>query len=105
MSRLARRNESLFLNPVVLCEFAWVLRSRYGSRKPEIIKAIEDLLGLDLFVLEHAEAFQKAVVRYREGPAGFADYLIGAINSQAGCDDTVTFDRRLGTAEGFTRIG
>jgi predicted nucleic-acid-binding protein len=55
------------------------------------------------------EECRNALVRrslelYREGKANFSDYLIGEISRQAGCRDTVTFDRALKGAPGFTLL-
>jgi predicted nucleic-acid-binding protein len=41
---------------------------------------------------------------YRTGRAGFPDYVIGEISKQAGCRDTVTFDRALRDTPGFTLL-
>ncbi len=42
---------------------------------------------------------------YHRGKGNFTDYLIGEISRQAGCRDTVTFDRGLKGAPGFTLLG
>ncbi|MDB9516538.1 hypothetical protein PN466_06180 [Roseofilum reptotaenium CS-1145] len=38
---------------------------------------------------------------YKLGKADFADYLIGAIARQAGCTETLSFDRKLTSEKGF----
>ena len=50
------------------------------------------------------DRFREALEAYRTGRADFADYLIGATNRAAGCDETVTFDRRLRGAAGFRNL-
>ena len=83
----------------------WVLRSRYGYKKSEIVAAVEDLAAVDRIEFQSASAVRQALDRYRTGPAGFADCLIGAENLIAGCAETATFDRRLSLADGFARPG
>ena len=46
--------------------------------------------------------FLPVLESYRDGKGSFADYLIGEISRHAGCPDTVTFDRALRCAAGFT---
>ncbi|MDP2793464.1 MAG: hypothetical protein Q8O25_05180 [Sulfurisoma sp.] len=40
-----------------------------------------------------------ALRSYQSSGAGFADSLIGLRNRQAGCETTVTFDKRAGRME------
>jgi predicted nucleic-acid-binding protein len=37
----------------------------------------------------------------KKGKADFSDYLIGKLNEQAGCSETVTFDAKLQGTEGI----
>jgi predicted nucleic-acid-binding protein len=45
---------------------------------------------------------RQSLEHYRRGKATFPDYVIGEISRHAGCRDTVTFDRDLRSAPGFT---
>jgi predicted nucleic-acid-binding protein len=74
-----------FVNAVVLCEVAWVLRWR--SRSPEIRL--------------HAEVAELAVKDYRSGEADFTDALIGLINRRAGCNATATSDDEAAELDSF----
>jgi len=46
----------------------------------------------------------EAVARYRAGGGDFSDHLIGLRNQRAGCDRTLTFDRRLHRAPAFASL-
>ncbi|CCQ56168.1 hypothetical protein CWATWH0005_2190 [Crocosphaera watsonii WH 0005] len=35
------------------------------------------------------------------GKADFSDYLIGQLNAQAGCTETVSFDKKISGVDGF----
>lgn len=94
--------ESIFLSIPVLCETVWVLTRNYLQPKPVLIEILEQILAKDLFRLEHDAAIRRSLQAYRDGKAGFIDYLIGEISQDAGCRDTVTFDRSLRGAPGFT---
>jgi len=100
------RGERLFVSGIVLCELVWVLRGgayRYG--KPEVVEALEALLDTPVFEIQQRTLVRKAVARYRDGRADFADYLLGLIHQDAGCDETWTFEDRLAKVEGFAAVG
>ena len=104
IKRLSLRSESLLVTSIVLCEFCWVLHRSYRRSRTEIADAVEHLLSSNLIIAEHPDESRSAVRLYRQGPGGFADYLIGLIHQSAGCRDTVTFDRSLRSAPGFTML-
>lgn len=89
------RHERCFVSPVVLCELTWVLRYAYKISKADVVMTIERLLNTRQFELGDRDHVQQALGAYRSGRADFADYLIGALAHDAGCDVTATFDRRL----------
>jgi predicted nucleic-acid-binding protein len=103
-SRLKRTGESAYVSVVVLCELAWVLRSLYGLRRQEIHDALETLLEADRLEIEGRGIVHRAVTLYGHGSGDFADYVIGLRNRQAGCQDTLTLDRRLGQSDLFTML-
>jgi predicted nucleic-acid-binding protein len=94
--------ELVFISVPVLCELVWVLERIYGEPKPPIVNALNGLLELDFLRFDQPFAVRRAFEQYRRGRAHFADYLIGELAMQAGCLDTVTFDRGLRGAPGFT---
>jgi predicted nucleic-acid-binding protein len=97
----AGRGEPVFIGPVVLCEMVWVLESRYGYAKPEIVRALTAILDADGFDVADRNVVRSAVDDYRTHKADFADCLIGRTNEAAGCRETVTFERRLKAIETF----
>jgi predicted nucleic-acid-binding protein len=103
-ARLERAGESAHVSAVVLCELAWVLRSLYGLKREEIQRALETLLEADRLEIEARGIVHRAVALYGGGSGDFADYMIGLRNRQAGCQDTVTLDRRLGQSDLFTLL-
>jgi predicted nucleic-acid-binding protein len=95
------RGEPVFIGPVVLCEMVWVLESRYGYAKPEIVRTLTAILDADGFDIADRNVVRSAVDDYRTHKADFADCLIGRTNEAAGCRETVTFERRLKALEPF----
>lgn len=97
-----KQNQPCFVANIVLCELVWVLRGRnYGFGKDEIINTLEAMLHSSVFEFESRSIVYQALQRYKQGLADFSDYLIGAIASQAGCTETVSFDSKLKEEKGF----
>ena len=89
------RGERCFLSPVVLCELSWVLLGAYEITKADLLLTLDRLLATTQFAIGHKDLIRHAVEAYRSGRADFADYVIGAMSRDAGCNTTATFDRRL----------
>jgi predicted nucleic-acid-binding protein len=105
MAALAAANELYLVNVVVLIETVWVLRRGFQRPKPEVLDFVERLLGAANIQVERAELVGTALAAARNGPADFADYLIGYVNRAAGCAKTLTFDRGAGrAADLFTQL-
>ena len=95
------RGEQCSISAIVLCELVWVLREAYHLDKPTVAATLERVLDTAQLVVEQADLARRALDDYRHGRGDFADYLIGWRNRQAGCSDTVTFDRALGRSRLF----
>lgn len=87
--------ESCFINHIVLCELVWVLELAYGFSKKEIADVLEKILITKQFEIESKDIVRQAIHDYWHGSGDLADYLIGRINHDKGCDATFTFDRDL----------
>jgi len=89
------RREKCYISPIVLCELAWVLRGAYDVSKADLLITLDRLVATTQFVIGDKDTVRRALEAYRSGRADFADYVIGATHREAGCERTVTFDRRL----------
>ena len=98
--RLTERDPG-FITTVVMAETAWVLERVYALADDEVAAAIERILQIEVLVVENESDIFTAMMAVREGRGSFADALIGAINAQAGCSRTVTFDRKALRLPGF----
>lgn len=106
--RLVRRETTagrpVFIGLLVLLETEWVLRSRYGLTKPEILGAFSSLLDADDLRFENEPAIEEALYLWKDNPADFADCLIGAQNRRMGCTSTATFDAKAAKLPAFVAI-
>ncbi len=103
--RLIRRQivagRRVFVSQLVLLETEWVLRSRYGLQKSEIIEVVSGLLDANDVQFEDEPAVEEALFVWKDKPVGFADCLIGARNKRQGCSATATFDVKASKLPGF----
>lgn len=98
--RLTARNP-VFISVVALAETVWVLERSYRFSDTEIAAAIEAILQTNLVVVENEQEVFTAMIALKEGSGSFADALIGALSTRAGCSRIVTFDRKASRLPGF----
>jgi predicted nucleic-acid-binding protein len=97
----ADRRDPLFVTLPVICEVVWVLGANYKQSRSSIAGGLQALVDSAAFEFEQAKCVAESVGSYRGGRADFADYLIGALAHQHGCDLVLTFDQSLRGAAGF----
>ncbi|HEY0328766.1 MAG TPA: type II toxin-antitoxin system VapC family toxin [Rhodopseudomonas sp.] len=90
---LVRSQGPVFVNPIVLVEFVWTLRRKFQLDRDAIYARLSRVTNSPEFAIAEASATGRAVESFRNGPADFADYLMGELNKLAGCETTVTFDK------------
>ena len=93
-----------YVNTVVLCELAWVLKAAYGATRADVVRVLEQLLLTRQIRVAERDAVLDALEAYRAGTADFADCLIGILNQQAHCTTTATFDEAAGRLNAFTLL-
>lgn len=97
-------DEPGFISIVALVEIVWVLSSCYTLGRSQLVAAVEGLLQTQTLVVENAELVWKALRIYRAAPTDFADCLIASAAATAGCQQTLTFDRKAAQHGGMTLI-
>jgi predicted nucleic-acid-binding protein len=90
-----------FISVVTIAETAWVLDRAYGFSDHEIASAIERILQTDVFLVENEQEVFAAMIALKDGSGSFADALIAALGTKAGCACTLTFDRKALRLPGF----
>lgn len=96
--------EPVLVSLLVLLETEWVLRSRYGLPKAQIVGALSALLETADVAFEDEPGVETALYTWKDGAADFADCLIGAHNTRLGCSSTATFDTKASRLAGFMAI-
>lgn len=96
--------QTCFANTVVVAETLWVVASLLKQSREVQAEIVERLLiSFNVRIAEEA-AVARALDQFRSGKADFSDCLIGALNSEAGCDTTLTFDKAAAATPGFTLL-
>jgi predicted nucleic-acid-binding protein len=83
-----------FISVVAMAETVWVLDRAYGLSDEEIVAAIERVLQAEVLLIENEQEVFTAMTVLKQGRGSFADALIGALGTKAGCSRTLTFDRK-----------
>lgn len=89
-----------YVSIVALAETEWELRNIYGFHAKEVTQVLRELVTADEIVVENPAVVGRAVDAAAAG-AELADALIAETARQAGCEHTVTFDRRAAKAAGM----
>jgi predicted nucleic-acid-binding protein len=99
--RIMARAEMVAIAVSCLCEFAWVLRSVYGYRAPDVAKAMRVLLAA-----ENVETDRQAAVAglaILDAGGDFADGVIAYEGRWLGAETFVSFDKKA--VEMLTALG
>jgi predicted nucleic-acid-binding protein len=94
----------LFVADIVLVELCWTLARSYELSRAEIALIVRALLDNASVTLESPAAAKTALGHFEAGKANFPDCLIVAKSSLAGCSQTLSFDRRMGSLPGVQRL-
>ncbi len=105
MERTLSEDEPGYVDHVVLCELGWVLERCYGVERARLADIVEGLLTARQLVVEDADAVWAALRAMRAHGAELADALLAARHRAAGCERTVTFDRRAARLPGMRLLG
>jgi len=90
-----------FIGQITLCEIAWVLESNYGQDRAAIAGVIEQLLQVGQLEVMTPSIVWRALNDYKTSNADFPDHLLARVNESAGCESTVTFDKKAAKQPAF----
>lgn len=84
-------DDPAFISLIVLVEFVWTLRQRYGRNRREILSLVTTLLETRELAFEDEDELSTIIADADRGE--LADHLISYCARRAGCSATVTFDQ------------
>ena len=92
------------INPVVLVECVWSLKRRYKAASKDIVTVVRAFLSNDGLRLLHADCAAEAASIEEKHPGSFTDAFIAALNREAGCASTASFDKKPRSGLAFTAL-
>jgi predicted nucleic-acid-binding protein len=93
-----------FVSLATILETAWVLESVYRLSTHELAEAIERLLQIETLLIQNEKEVHAAMFILKANQGSFEDALIGALGRWAGCDSTLTFDKKASRLPGFKLV-
>ena len=100
IDRAQKMGEPLLVSLLTMLETEWVLRSRAGLAKAEIIRVLKQLLETRELKFDDEGALEWALLVYEEGKADFAECLMMTHSRGLGCSPMLTFDAAAGKLPG-----
>jgi len=79
---------------VALVETLWVLKHHYHTPRDQILGVIGGLLDVPSLVFQCADEVHQAIQLSQRFGIDLPDALVACLDAGAGCDTTMTFDRR-----------
>jgi len=94
----------IYVNVVVPAEFAWTMRRAYKWDDEWIRQALNRIVRHPALTIQHRESVLEAISKSNTSLHAFADRLIAALNRDAGCRTTLTFDKEAARDSGFEEL-
>lgn len=85
-----------FVSLVAVLELNWVLRRGYHLSRERVLAVLRRLLDSVEVVVQEAELLRRLLSQ--PGDAELADAMASELGRRAGCEHTLTFDRRAARA-------
>ena len=102
-TRLIESGEPKLINPIILVELSWVLKSVYKLQKNEIAETLKKIGDCGYLFYKKPKPVNAAIKNYARG-YDLADALILAMNIEDGAIVTYTFDRKAAKLPGYTLL-
>lgn len=90
--------------PVALVEFVWTMGRKEGFTKGRLLEILDAFTESRRITYSDESLVQSCIEQWRTGDADLPDYLIAALNLQAGAGTTVTLDETAAEQPGFTLL-
>ena len=99
-----KKGGTFFVATAVLLETLYVLGSVYGFSRDEILKALESMLAMRVLAFENTDAVHDLIIEGHKERIDLEDLLIALVSRDAGCETTLTFDKKAARSDLFELI-
>ena len=103
--RAEHEGNRLYVPLTVTLELEWVLRSRFGYNKDQVLIALSSLLKTREFDFQDETAVENALNSYRQNRVDFAECLHAGCAASADQLPFLTFDRSAAHIPGAQLVG
>lgn len=93
-----------FISVVTLVELCWVLESAYQFTRSQLTAVFQTLMAVENFKIDRVSVVASAMRQYSDSQCDFADCLIERLSANAGCQQTMTFDKAAAKTAGMRLI-
>ncbi|NOX79919.1 MAG: type II toxin-antitoxin system VapC family toxin [Deltaproteobacteria bacterium] len=97
-------NSELFVPLLVVLELIWVLESAYEIPRADIVESISDLLLMPILKFEHQSALQQFTHSAQKNRYDLSDLVIAYSAKEQGCENVITFDKKVSKSNLFELI-
>lgn len=104
-AKAAQAREVFFVPALVVLETIWVLESAYDIGRDDLVSTFADLLLFPVLEFENRTVLQAVLSKAASNRNDLSDLLISESARHAGCDRTLTFDRKAAKTLGFELLG
>lgn len=87
--------DELFVPLLVVLELIWVLESVYEISRADILDSIREFLLLPILRFEHKSVLQQFTLSAQANRYDLADLLIAHSAKMQGCENVLTFDKKV----------
>jgi predicted nucleic-acid-binding protein len=95
------RSDPGFVSLATILELVWTLQRTYQFDLESVARYVFGLLASDEIVVQAPDVVRRGLAHALDAPGGFADAVVGLLAIDAGCDYTVTFDKRAARLPGM----
>lgn len=87
-------SEKLVIPDMVIAEIIWVLQSIYKFSKSDVIKKVQQFLGLNIFICNY-KLMRETLILYKENNISFVDAYLLALTVENKLEGIYSFDKGL----------
>ena len=92
------------LSTIALAETVWVLERTYKVQGSNVRAIVASMLELETLKVAEPELVREAIRDHELHGGGLNDHLIAAHDRAAGCDYTLTFDKKAARSKRFRLV-
>ncbi len=102
LTRAEANKEPFYVSMLVVLEVIWVLQSVYAVDRQDIVLALANLLQMPSLEFENQNTMRDFIIIANQCNGDLPDILISQSAQSAGCETTLTFDKKASRIELFT---